>query len=111
MCFFFLFFCVPEPGHRPTQPGGVGHAGETVLQRHRDQGVGHCLLCPAETMPRGGAQVRGDDILYVFIYADGPDNMSKELERDRYGDMERGGSRKGGRRERRERNRAEEREE
>lgn len=36
----------------------MGHAGQTVLQRYRDQSVGHRLLRPAETVSRGGAQVR-----------------------------------------------------
>lgn len=42
-------------GH--AQPGRVGHEGEAVLRRHRDQGVGRGLLRSAETVSRGPAQV------------------------------------------------------
>lgn len=42
-------------GH--AQPGRVGHEGEAVLRWHRDQGLGGGLLCAAETVSRGSAQV------------------------------------------------------
>lgn len=46
-----------------AQPGRVGHEGEAVLRRYRNQGVGCGLLCPSETVQRGPAQVR------VFFFA------------------------------------------
>lgn len=42
-------------GH--AQSGRLGHEGEAVLRRHRDQGVGRGLLRPAEAVPGGPAQV------------------------------------------------------
>lgn len=45
-----------------AQPGRMGHEGEAVLCRHRNQGVGRSLLCPSETVQRGFAQVS----VYVF---------------------------------------------
>lgn len=42
-------------GH--AQSGCVGHEGEAVLRRHRDQGVGRGLLRPSEAVPRRPAQV------------------------------------------------------
>ena len=48
----------PEPGHCHTQSGCLGHAGETVLQWHWDQSLGHRLLRTPKTVSRRSAQVR-----------------------------------------------------
>ena len=58
-----------DGGH--AQPGRLGHEGEAVLRRHRDQSVGRRLLRPAEAVQRRPAQVSRP--LVVGQKSTGPD--------------------------------------
>lgn len=53
----------PEQNGGHAQSGGVGHEGEAVLRRHRDQSVGRGLLRPSEAVQRRPTQVSASSSL------------------------------------------------
>ena len=65
-----------EQSNSHTDPGSLGHEEQAVPHRHRDQGVGHRLLCTAEAVHWTPAQVSH---FFIDVHIN-EDTLSHQLE-------------------------------